>query len=157
MTATDPLVEATPRPMIFLLGPPGAGKTVFGGRACRELGLRFRDLADARVAVPADAGDLDRLSRLVGDRAADVFELPWPLQQERKTLALVRRSGVPLLLWAHPEEETPDFRDLATTLQFRLVRAFEHWRGNTHLTLAAIIRRTVEQHMRAQGQRGQGT
>ena len=57
----------------------------------------------------------------------------------------------------HPEEETPDFRDLATTLQFRFVRAFEHWRGNTHLTLAAIIRRTVEEHMRAHGQRGQGT
>jgi hypothetical protein len=55
------------------------------------------------------------------------------------------------------EEETPDFRDLAATLQFRFVRAFEHWRGNTHLTLAAIIRRTVEEHMRAHGQRGQGT
>ena len=39
----------------------------------------------------------------------------------------------------HPEEETPDFRDLATTLQFRFVRAFEHWHGNTHLTLATII------------------
>ena len=57
----------------------------------------------------------------------------------------------------HPEEETPDFRDLATTLQFRLVRAFEHWLGNTHLTLAAIIRRTVEEHMQAHGQRGEGT
>ena len=104
MTATDPPVEATLRPMIFLLGPPGAGKTVFGGRACKELGLGFRDLADAPVAVPADAGDLDRLSRLVADRAADVIELPWPLQQERRALALARRSGVPLLLWAHPED-----------------------------------------------------
>ena len=104
MTATDLPVEATLRPMIFLLGPPGAGKTVFGGRACKELGLRFRDLADAPVAVPADAGDLDRLSRLVADRAADVIELPWPLQQERKALVLARRSGVPLLLWAHPED-----------------------------------------------------
>ncbi|MCA9564004.1 MAG: hypothetical protein KC561_10970 [Myxococcales bacterium] len=42
------------------------------------------------------------------------------------------------------EEETPDFQHLATTLQFRFVRSFEHWQGNTHLTLAAIIRRTVE-------------
>jgi hypothetical protein len=50
-----------------------------------------------------------------------------------------------------PEEETPDFRDLATGLQFRFVRAFEHWQGNTDLTLAAIIRRTVEQNMRARG------
>ena len=30
--------------MIFLLGPPGAGKTVLGDRACKELGLRFRAL-----------------------------------------------------------------------------------------------------------------
>jgi hypothetical protein len=56
-----------------------------------------------------------------------------------------------------PEEETPDFRNLATTLQLRFVRAVEHWRGNTHLTLAAIIRRTVDEHMRAHGQGGQGT
>lgn len=43
-----------------------------------------------------------------------------------------------------PEEETPDFEHLATTLQFRFVRAVEHWRGNTHLTLTAIIMRLVE-------------
>lgn len=50
-----------------------------------------------------------------------------------------------------PEEETPDFLHLATTLQFRLVRAVEHWKGNTHLTLPAIIMRTVEQGMQARG------
>lgn len=50
-----------------------------------------------------------------------------------------------------PEEETPDFDHLATALQFRFVRAFEHWRGNTHLTLTAIIVRTVEQGMRDRG------
>ena len=53
-----------------------------------------------------------------------------------------------------PEEETPDFRDLATRLQLRLLRVFEHWRGNTHLTLPAIIMRTVEENMRVRGQRG---
>jgi hypothetical protein len=47
-----------------------------------------------------------------------------------------------------PEEETPEFRDLATTLGFRLVRAMEHWKGNTDLTLAAIIVRTVEDGIR---------
>ena len=47
------------------------------------------------------------------------------------------------------EEETPDFQSLANALQFRFVRAVEHWRGNTHLTLAAIIVRTVEEGMRA--------
>jgi hypothetical protein len=46
-----------------------------------------------------------------------------------------------------PEEETPDFRHLATGLQFRFIRALEHWRGNTHLTLTAIIVRAVEQGM----------
>ena len=47
-----------------------------------------------------------------------------------------------------PEEETPDFQHLATSLQFRLVRAFEHWRGNTHLTLTAIVVRTLDEHTR---------
>jgi len=50
-----------------------------------------------------------------------------------------------------PEEETPDFQHLATGLQFRFVRAVEHWRGNTHLTLTAIIVRTVEEGIRARG------
>lgn len=53
-----------------------------------------------------------------------------------------------------PEEETPEFQYLATTLQFRFVRAFEHWRGNTHLTLTAIIIRTAEEGMRARGDQG---
>jgi hypothetical protein len=48
-----------------------------------------------------------------------------------------------------PEEETSDFKHLAAGLRFRFVRAHEHWRGNTHLTLAAIIVRAVEQNMRA--------
>jgi len=42
-----------------------------------------------------------------------------------------------------PEEETPEFERLATALEFRLMRALEHWNGNTHLTLSAIIERTV--------------
>lgn len=50
-----------------------------------------------------------------------------------------------------PEEETPDFMHLATGLQFRFIRALEHWRGNTHLTLTAIIVRTVEQSMQDRG------
>jgi hypothetical protein len=54
-----------------------------------------------------------------------------------------------------PEEETPDFQHLANTLKFRFIRAFEHWRGNTHLTLAAIIVRTFGEGMR--GPNAQGT
>lgn len=51
-----------------------------------------------------------------------------------------------------PEEETPEFQDLATALQFRFIRAVEHWRGNTHLTLMAVIMRTVQQNMGARGE-----
>lgn len=44
-----------------------------------------------------------------------------------------------------PEEETPDFRHLTFTLQLRLIRAMEHWRGNVDLTLTALIVRMVKQ------------
>jgi len=53
-----------------------------------------------------------------------------------------------------PEEETPEFQHLATGLQFRFVRAVEHWRGNTDLTLTAIIVRTVEEGLRAHNHKG---
>lgn len=53
-----------------------------------------------------------------------------------------------------PEEETPDFRHLATTLGFRLARAVEHWHGNTDLTLLAIIIRSVEEGAPPRGGRG---
>lgn len=49
------------------------------------------------------------------------------------------------------EEETPEFKHLATSLHFRLVRALEHWKGNTHVTLAAIIMRAVEEHAASRG------
>jgi len=42
-----------------------------------------------------------------------------------------------------PEEETADFRDLSTALGLRLVRALEHWRGNTHVTLVSVIMRVL--------------
>jgi hypothetical protein len=52
-----------------------------------------------------------------------------------------------------PEEEMPEFRDLAMTLQLRVVRAAEHWKGNTHVTITAIIMRMVEEGM-GKGQLG---
>jgi len=89
------LVTMKSSPIIFLLGPPGAGKTTLGSWACKDLGLEFLDLAEA---------DLERLSQVVGDTATDVVELPWELQHERRALALVRKSGASLVLWAHPED-----------------------------------------------------
>lgn len=44
-----------------------------------------------------------------------------------------------------PEEETADFGHLTFTLQLRLIRAMEHWRGNTDLTLIGVIMRLVNQ------------
>jgi hypothetical protein len=62
---------------------------------------------------------------------------------ERK---LASRDDVPMVedFPLVPEEETPEFRDLATTLMLRSIRAQEHWLGNTHLTLAAIIVQAVK-------------
>jgi hypothetical protein len=63
---------------------------------------------------------------------------------ERK---LESKEGVPLIedFPLATEEEAPDFRHLAFTLQLRLIRAMEHWRGNTDLTLTALIMRTVQE------------
>jgi hypothetical protein len=63
---------------------------------------------------------------------------------ERK---LQSKEDVPLIedFPLAPEEETPDFGHLAFTLQLRLIRAMEHWRGNTDLTLTALIMRTVQE------------
>jgi len=103
------------------------GKTTLGRKTCQELGLELLELGAAPVpreassaalgprdssgAAPeppdASAGPraaLDRLSRAIAERAADVIEIPWELQQERKALALLRRAGQPLYLWAHPED-----------------------------------------------------
>ncbi len=94
-------------PIIFLLGPPGAGKSSLGSLACKELGIRFLDLAAQPAANPPTEeilSDLDRLSSLVANHTADVIELPWSLQHERKALVLARKLGIPLLLWAHPED-----------------------------------------------------
>jgi len=107
MAGPNTILDAPSCPIIFLLGPPGAGKSSLGRRACKELGIEFLDLATASVTEPPDGdrrSDLGRLSRIVADHAADVIEIPWQLQQERQALVLARRSGVPLLLWAHPED-----------------------------------------------------
>lgn len=44
-----------------------------------------------------------------------------------------------------PEEETPDFMHLAMALRLRSLRAYEHWNGNTGVTLQDVIYRLAEQ------------
>jgi len=75
--------------------------------------------------------------------------------QEEKQRALDRyyedrrraRRDVPLVedFPLAPEEETPDFMHLAMTLRLRSLRAYEHWNGNTSVTLQDIIYRLAEQ------------
>lgn len=59
---------------------------------------------------------------------------------------LASKEDVPLVedFPLAPEEETSDFLNLANMLKFRTIRAFEHWNGNTHLTLSQIIIRIME-------------
>jgi len=119
----------------------------------------------------ADEGKLDELMKSL-DRDVTVIEprvaeaavrrefagVRTPQDAERAAAEFVERrlkskEDVPLVedFPLAPEEETPEFGELATTLQLRGVRALEHWQGNTHLTLAAIIVRTVKENMRRSG------
>ena len=90
--------------IFFLAGPPCAGKTALGSRACRELHLRFLDLsAPGEVADLADARkNKETLEETIADRSADVVALPWSLLHDRGVPALARRSGALVGLWAHP-------------------------------------------------------
>jgi len=55
-------------------------------------------------------------------------------------------EDVPLVedLQLNPEEETPAFDTLATMLNLRSIRAWEHWKGNTEVTLGSVIRKATE-------------
>ncbi len=97
---------------------------------------------------------LDRDVTVIDPRTVEVNSQNVRSPQDRERLLeelSLPENDVPMVedFPLHPEEETPDFQHLATTLQFRCVRAFEHWQGNTNLTLAAIIRRTVEGQLSA--------
>jgi hypothetical protein len=82
-------------PVVFLVGPPGSGKSALGQRVCADLGLRFADLVDdGRTAVT--------LQELVAARGADVVALPWAPTRDAPWLDRCRRSGTTVALWAHP-------------------------------------------------------
>lgn len=89
-------------------------------------------IIDPRVAE-------ERLGRrLAGARTlAEVERRTAADQAERRA----RGDDVPLVedFPLAPEEETPDFRHLETTLQLRLLRAHAHWGGDTTVTLQSLI------------------
>jgi len=102
------MAKTPEQPRLFLLGPPAVGKTTLGRRACDALGLRFADLASLYAAgsgagLAAEAFD-ELLRQVLEEDGADVVEIPWPLQQDRRVLKRLRQSGITLLLWDHPED-----------------------------------------------------
>ena len=92
---------------------------------------------DPREAEAAFAQDLAGVRTMAGAEQ---------IAAERVERRLQRKEDVPLVedFPLAPEEETPDFAHLRFTLQLRLLRAMEHWRGNTEVTLPALIVRMVE-------------
>lgn len=92
----------------------------------------------AEAAMKRDAADLRR------------YTDPEQMASQFMARRLASKEDVPLVedFPLAPEEETPEFTHLANMLQLRSMRAIEHWRGNTHLTLASIIMRLVEEDQR---------
>jgi len=82
-------------PIVFLVGPPGSGKSTLGRRVSAELGLRFVDLVH-------DGSTDAALHEIVRARGADVVALPWAPERDAGWLEICRRSGKTLGLWAHP-------------------------------------------------------
>ena len=89
-------------PLIFLIGPPGSGKSSVGKGACQKLELRFVDLSDPDINGQSLFSQKELLTEVINKRSADVIALPWSLQEDKGVQKLARRSGVLLLLWAHP-------------------------------------------------------
>lgn len=79
------LAKRSHRP-IFLVGPPGSGKSTIGAAACATLGLRFAE-------APATGNLPD----------ADVVAVPWSRSTERALWRDARSAGVLIGLWAHPQ------------------------------------------------------
>jgi len=89
-------------PIIFLAGPPGAGKSRLGEKACQELDLKFLDLSTPTINEQSLESQKATLTEVLNRRSAEIIALPWSLQQDKGIRTLLRRSGVLLLLWAHP-------------------------------------------------------
>jgi hypothetical protein len=75
---------------IFLLGPPGVGKTTLGTRACAQLAIPFGPFAGIESAVESA-------------RALPcVFEVSWDVALAPRMLERLRKAGPTIALWDHP-------------------------------------------------------
>lgn len=101
---------------------------------------------DVTVVDPRDA-ETEMVEDFKGIRSMEDLERVAANRMEKR---LQEGEDVPLVedFPLAPEEETLDFQHLAMTLNLRFVRAYEHWCGNTHLTLSAIIMRTFQENTR---------
>jgi hypothetical protein len=100
---------------------------------------------DVTVVDPRE-GEAEHARDFAGARTLEDAERAAAASLERR---LKSKKDVPLVedFPLAPEEETPEFRDLEMTLRLRFMRAWEHWKGNTDVTLTAIIMRMVEEGM----------
>lgn len=95
------------------------------GEAAEGL-ARLDAMLDADVTVIDPAEVEERFERAMAGARAEADERA---QQRERDVPLVEDFPV------HAQEETPELRDLAFTLELRMVRAHEHWKGNTGVTL----------------------
>ena len=87
---------------IFLIGPPGSGKSSLGKNVCQKLKLQFIDLSTPEINEKSLLSQKEILMEVMNKQSADVIALPWMLQEDKGMKKLLRRFGEILLLWAHP-------------------------------------------------------
>jgi len=128
----------------------GPGSTLIRGRVVNRL---FSGEEGENSGIQALMKMLDQNVTVIDPREAEAQmeqELQGVYGPEAVTQALEARhrkimetggDDVPLVedFPLAPEEETPEFTHLQMTLILRYIRAMEHWRGHTDLTLSRLI------------------